>query len=275
MKIFIDSAKLSEIEEAYSAGFLDGVTTNPSLIKQAVFDLKDKGENIDIAEYIEKILRTAKGTPVSLEVTEYTHDKMVEQAKRVFNRFNPVANNVNIKIPVNPYYEGAQVSVGPFEGLQTIKALSEAGIPVNCTLIFTPEQALLAAKAGAAYVSPFAGRVDDYIRSQHDISFKKPDYYPMEGEWRDEKLFEDNGIVSGIDLCSQIAEIFKIYDLKTEIIAASIRNARQAREAALLGAHIATLPLYVIKDLVSHYKTQEGMKSFLRDTIPEYVEVLK
>ena len=138
MKIFIDSAKLSEIEEAYSAGFLDGVTTNPSLLKKAVDDLKEKGEDIDLAGYIEKILTVAKGTPVSLEVTEITYDGMVAQARKIYERFNPVADNVYIKVPVNPIYEGAEV--GRFEGLQTIKTLAAEGIPTNCTLIFTPNQ---------------------------------------------------------------------------------------------------------------------------------------
>lgn len=273
MKIFIDSAKLSEIEEAYSSGFLDGVTTNPSLLKMAVEDLKAKGEEIDIAGYIEKILTVAKGTPVSLEVTEYTAKGMVEQGKKIFERFNPIANNVNIKIPVNPVFEGAEVDA--FEGLQAIRELTQARIPVNCTLIFTPEQALLAAKAGATYVSPFAGRVDDYIRKNHKMEFKKSDYYPVDGKWTDDEVWEDSGIVSGIDLVDQIVDIFKKYNIKTEVLAASLRNARQAREAALVGADIATLPLYVIRDLVDHYKTQEGMKAFIKDVIPEYVDIIK
>ncbi len=273
MKIFIDSAKLSEIEEAFSSGFLDGVTTNPSLLKAAVDDLKAKGEEIDLAGYIEQILQVAKGTPVSLEVTEYSYEGMVAQAKKIYGRFNPIANNVNIKIPVNPMFEGAEV--GEFEGLQAIKALSKVGIPINCTLIFTPEQALLAAKAGATYVSPFAGRIDDYIRKLNDMDFPKSDYYPVEGTWQDDKALEDNGILSGIDLVEQIVDIFKRYEIKTEVLAASLRNARQAREAALAGADIATLPLYVIKDLVSHYKTKEGMASFINDVIPEYVELTK
>jgi transaldolase len=274
MKIFIDSAKLSEIEEAYSAGFLDGVTTNPSLLKKAVDDLKEKGEDIDLAGYIEKILTVAKGTPVSLEVTEYTYDGMVAQARKIYERFNPVADNVYIKVPVNPIFEGAEV--GRFEGLQTIKTLAAEGIPTNCTLIFTPEQALLAAKAGASFVSPFAGRIDDHIRKQTGMEFDKKEYYPMEGEWKDDKALDDNGILSGIDLVAQIVDVFQTNEIKkTEVLAASLRNARQAREAALVGADIATLPLYVIRDLVSHYKTEEGMKAFINDIIPEYVELTK
>jgi transaldolase len=273
MKIFIDSAKLSEIEEAFSSGFLDGVTTNPSLLKAAVDERKARGEEIDLAEYIERILTVAEGTPVSLEVTEYTYETMVEQAKRIYTRFNPIANNVYIKIPINPVFEGAEAD--EFDGLKAIKVLSGENIPVNCTLIFTPEQALLAAKAGAAFVSPFAGRIDDYIRSQNDIQFKKQDYFPAQGIWRDEQSLEDNGIVSGIDLVEQIVEIFSRYDITTEVLAASLRNARQVREAALAGADIATLPLYVIKDLVSHYKTREGMEKFIGDVLPEYVELTK
>ncbi len=273
MKIFIDSAKLVEIEEAFSSGFLDGVTTNPSLIKAAVDDLKSKGEELDLAGYIEQILKVAQGTPVSLEVTEYSNEGMVAQARKIYERFNPIANNVCIKIPVNPVFEGADV--GEFEGLQAIKSLADEDIPVNCTLIFTPEQALLAAKAGAAYVSPFAGRIDDYIRKLNDLDFQKSDYYPAEGIWRDDKSLDDNGILSGIDLVEQIVDIFKRYDIKTEVLAASLRNARQAREAALIGADIATLPLYVIKDLMNHYKTKEGMATFIKDVIPEYVELTK
>jgi len=145
MKLFIDSAKLDEIEKAYSAGIIDGVTTNPSLIKKAVDSLKEQGKKINIEEYIKKILITAKGTPVSLEVTDFTYDKMVKQAKALFKRFNPIAKNVFIKIPVNPSFEGHEAD--PFDGIKAIKTLSKAKIPINCTLIFTPEQALMAAKA--------------------------------------------------------------------------------------------------------------------------------
>lgn len=273
MKIFIDSAKLSEIEEAFSSGFLDGVTTNPSLIKAAVDQLKDKGEEIDLAHYIERILIAAQGTPVSLEVTDYTYQTMVDQARKIYGRFNPIANNVYIKIPINPVFEGAEA--GEFDGLKAIKELSSEGIPVNCTLVFTPEQALLAAKAGAAFVSPFAGRIDDFIRAQNNIGFNKPDYFPTQGIWKGDQVLGDNGIVSGIDLVEQIVEIFLKHELTAEVLAASLRNARQVREAALAGADIATLPLYVLKDLVTHYKTREGMEKFTGDTIPEYVELTR
>ena len=273
MKIFIDSARLDELEQAFSYGIIDGVTTNPSLLKKAVDKLKDSGKKITISDYIKKILKTANGTTVSLEVTELEQDKMIEQGKKLYKMFNPIANNVNIKIPVNPSFPDDKGR--DFEGIQAVKTLSKAGIPVNCTLIFTPEQALLAAKAGAKFVSPFAGRIDDFIRSNNKLSFKKTDYFPAEGWEKNGKILDDNGIVSGIDLVAQIVDIFDIYNLKTDVIAASIRNSRQVREASLAGADIATLPYDVIMNLLVHYKTQEGMKNFTDDIIPEYANLTR
>ncbi|MBU0496632.1 MAG: transaldolase [Candidatus Thermoplasmatota archaeon] len=269
MKIFVDSAKLHEIKEAYSFGILDGVTTNPSLLKQAVTELQKTNKKISLENYIKDILLTAKGTPVSLEVTEYINEKMVSQAKALYHRFNPIVKNVNIKIPINTTFPGK--TGNEFDGLKTIKTLSEAKIPTNCTLIFTPEQALLAAKAGATYVSPFAGRIDDYLRKQHNISFNKTDYYPAEGMLHKDKLLQDNGIVSGVDLVAQIVDLFDIYGYNTEVIAASLRNTQQVREVAMVGADIATIPFSVIKELLTHYKTQEGMQKFTEDIVPEYV----
>lgn len=273
MKIFIDSATIEEIQEAFQAGFLDGVTTNPSLIKKAIGGLKEKGQNVDMAGYIKKILKTAKGTPVSLEVTASDHEGMVRQGKKIYEMFNPVAKNVNVKVPVNPTFEGEKQK--EFDGCKTIKQLADVGIPVNCTLIFTPEQALMAAKAGATYVSPFAGRVDDYIRKNAGMTFEKKTYFPAYGMVEDEGVLNDGGIVSGVDLVQECVEILGTYGFKTEVIAASIRNARQARECAEVGAQIATLPLYVIRDLMDHFKTREGMGAFAKDTIPEYADLLK
>ena len=121
MKIFIDSARLDEIEQSYSYGIIDGVTTNPSLLKKTVVKLQDAGKKITIADYIKKILLTAKGTPVSLEVTEYNADGMIKQAKKLYKMFNPVANNVYIKIPINPSFEEDQDR--DFDGIKTIKTL--------------------------------------------------------------------------------------------------------------------------------------------------------
>ena len=160
-------------------------------------------------------------------------------------------------------------------GIKTIKALAQEKIPVNCTLIFTPEQALLAAKAGARIVSPFAGRIDDYIRKEHDFSFGKYDYFPAEGWCTDEGILNDNGVISGIDLVDQIIQVFKNYHIKTEVLAASMRNTRQVREAALIGADIATVPFSVIRELLVHYKSREGMKKFTADIVPEYADLMK
>ena len=273
MKIFIDSARLDEIKKSFSYGIIDGVTTNPSLIKKGVANLQEIGKKITIKEYIHEILKTAKGTTVSLEVTETTSEGMIKQAKKIYKMFNPVANNVNIKIPVNPSFPNEEGK--DFDGIKTIKTLSKVGIPINCTLVFTPEQAFLAAKAGAKYVSPFAGRVDDYIRINNSISFNKSDYFPADGWKKKDQILDDNGIVSGIDLIAQIAEVFDNYNIKTEIIAASIRNVRQCREAMLVGADIATLPFAVVRELLVHYKTQEGMKKFTEDIVPEYAELIK
>ncbi len=273
MKIFVDSAILHEIQEAYSFGILDGVTTNPSLLKQAVTDLQQKNQKISLEDYIKQILLTAKNTPVSLEVTDYTYEKMISQAKTLYKRFNPIANNVNIKIPINTSFPDE--SGNDFEGLKAIKTLAKAKIPTNCTLIFTPEQALLAAKAGATYVSPFAGRIDDYLRNQQKHSFKKTDYYPQEGIFSKDAIIQDNGIISGVDLVAQIVDLFDIYQFKTEIIAASLRNTRQVREVALAGADIATIPFPVIKDLLTHYKTKEGMQKFTDDVVPEYEQLTR
>lgn len=305
MKIFIDTAKLDEIKEAWSWGIVDGVTTNPSLIKKAVDALKEKGEKVDMSTYIEQILKTAgKGHPVSLEVISLTSDEMFKEAVLLYERFNPVAGNVVIKIPVNTYIQGCPHT--NFEGLKTIKRLSEKGIPVNCTLIMTPEQALLAAKAGARYASPFAGRVDDYIRKHLGVNFRKSDYFDFElieelryqaleenieeyinegeslGElYQNEEIARwinfgrDNGISSGVDLVAQIAQIYNNYGIETEIIASSMRNARQVREVAQVGAHIATIPFPVIKQMMQHPKTEEGIKLFTQDVVPEYRKIFE
>lgn len=273
MKIFIDTAKLDEIEQAFSYGILDGVTTNPSLIKKAVEGLKKKGEKVDMEGYIVKLLKAARGTPVSLEVVGIAYKDMVKEGKSLFKQFNHVANNVCIKIPVNPTFKETDTTM--FDGIKAVKELSSAGILVNCTLIFTPEQALMAAKAGAKFVSPFVGRIDDSLRAKAGMKFNKEDYFPAEGLEKDGKIINDNGIVSGVDLVRKCCQILKIYNLKTGVIAASIRNARQFRECALAGAEIATLPSYVIKESLDHFKTMEGMKLFTDDIIPEYSSIVR
>lgn len=272
MKIFIDSADLEEIKQAYSWGIIDGVTTNPSLIKAALDKRKAKGEQIDLKEYLNELLKVAKGTPVSIEVTETTGEGMLTQGVLLYRMFNSVAKNVCIKIPINTSTDAN--SEKQFEGIYAISELAKRKIPVNCTLVFTPEQALLAAKAGATYISPFAGRIDDYLRTRAQIAYNKEDYYPSEGKEEKNKIMEDNGVISGIDLVAQCVEIIKTHNLQSKVLAASLRNPRQIREAALVGADIGTIPFKVIEQLLKHPKTQEGMKTFMEDSVQEYKDLV-
>ena len=268
MKIFIDSADFDEIKQAYEWGVADGVTTNPSLLKVAVDKRVEKGEKLDLKEYINEILKIAKGTPVSLEVTSTKASEMIEEGQKLFKMFNPVAGNVYIKIPVNPAFKDEDNT--HFDGIAAIKELSKSKIPVNCTLVFTPEQALLAAKAGAKFISPFAGRIDDLLRKKAGTKYNKTDYYPAQGEESHNDILEDKGVVSGVDLISQCVQIIEHYGFESEVLAASLRNPRQVRESALVGAHIATLPFGVIKDMLKHSKTYEGMHAFTKDIVPDY-----
>ncbi len=299
MDIFVDTANLDEIKEAESWGILDGVTTNPSLIKKAVDSAE---EDIDLETHIKEILKTVDG-PVSLEVTELDHHGMVKEAEVLYEKFNSVNDNVVVKIPINPAMDESDDN---FEGVKAIRSLSESGIPVNCTLVMKPNQALMAAKAGAEYVSPFLGRIDDHIRKQIGLergeAYEKGTYYPQtlvknirkqnlqrrlskldpeEIIYKDEKamqLFEwgkDEGILSGSYLVWAVRNIFDNYSYDTEIIAASIRTARQVRDCAKIGAEIATIPFDVIEDMMMHHKTREGIKAFDDDVIPEYEELLK
>ncbi len=274
MKVFIDTANINEIKEAFSWGIVDGITTNPSLIKKAIEYYKEKGKNISMEDYIKDLLAAAgEGHPVSLEVISNTEDAMYREGKLLFEKFNSVAENVVIKIPINP--ETSENGTRQFDGLKTIKKLSLQGIPVNCTLIMSSTQALLAAKAGARYVSPFAGRIDDYLRSQNNISFAKSDYYPEDGLVVGDNILQDKGIVSGVHLVKSIVDIFKNYHFKTEVLAASIRNATQVRELAEIGVDVATIPFHVLKEMVCHYKTGEGMKKFENDTVEEYRKIFE
>lgn len=303
MKIFIDTANLDEIRQACSWGIVDGVTTNPSLIKRAVDQVKKEKRKIDIESYIKEIILTVgKERPVSLEVISLRAEEMIEEAKLLYHKFNPLAGNVVIKIPINTYTRmGGALH---YEGLQAITHLSREEIPVNTTLIMSPEQALLAAKAGARYASPFAGRVDDYIRKKLGIQFKKQDYFDFDlmqkiaedkltrfmdssgerdaaslyldekiKEWKD--LGKDNGISSGVHLVEEIVNIYQNYQITTEVIAASIRNGQQVREVALAGAHIATIPFNVIEEMIQHPKTVEGIETFCRDVVPEYRDLFE
>jgi transaldolase len=263
MKLFIDSAKLDEIREAYSWGIVEGVTTNPSLMKKAM-----AGKKVDMGSYIKQILKVAGRTPVSLEVTTSDYDSMVREGKTLFKKFRRFGN-VYIKIPVNPCL--GEDCGKDMDGIKAIRNLSRAKIPVNCTLIFTPEQALLAAKAGAKFVSPFAGREDDFIREKAHIKFDKKDYFA--GVRKGKKIVSDNGITSGVDLIAKSVELFRKHNIKAEVLAASIRNTRQLRNVGRAGADIATMPFDVLKESVRHPKTVEGMKKFTEDIVPEYARI--
>lgn len=208
MKLFIDTANLEEIRNANNMGVICGVTTNPSLIVK---------EKKDFKETIREITKIVDG-PISAEVISLEHEKMIEEAMSLI----PIHKNIVIKLPMT------------IEGLKACKILTEKGIKTNVTLIFTATQALLAARAGATYVSPFLGRLDDI------------------GE-------------NSTELIKDIATIFEKHNIKTEIIAASVRNSWHAKEAAKAGAHIATVPYNVLLAMTKHELTNKGIERFLKD----------
>ena len=208
MKIFIDTANIEEIKEASKLGVLSGVTTNPSLIAK---------EGRDLKVVIQEICSIVDG-PISGEVMSLKHEEMLKEAKELAK----LHENIVIKIPMCE------------EGLKTVAILSKENIKTNVTLIFSPLQALLAARAGATYVSPFLGRLDD-IGHQ------------------------------GITLVKEIVEIFKIHDIKTEVISASIRNPIHVLECALAGSHIATIPYKLILQMINHTLTDIGIEKFIKD----------
>lgn len=216
MKFFIDTANVDEIRKANDLGVICGVTTNPSLIAK---------EGRDFIEVVKEITEIVDG-PISAEVVSLEADAMVAEAEALLKKINN--KNVVIKLPMCE------------EGLKACKQLTAKGIHTNVTLIFSAAQALLAAKAGATYVSPFVGRVDDI-------------------DW------------DGVELVAEIAEIFDIYGIETEIIAASIRTPRHVTECAKAGADIATVPYKVFESMMKHPLTDIGIARFLKDweTVPK------
>ncbi len=303
MKIFIDTAKLDEIKEALKWGIVDGVTTNPSLIKVAVEAKKKTGKKINMEEYIKEICcLVGKNGSVSLEVLSLKSEKIVEEAQILFKKFNPIANNVAIKIPIDTFVNGNKI--GHYEGLKAISMLSGMNIPINVTLIMTPEQALLAAKAGARYVSPFMARVDNRVREQLDINYMPEDYYDSELEkeiasfkfkkyleknhnksianlYEDKNIKDivssnsDKGVYGGLDLVEQIVKIFDNYNFRTEVLAASVRNKTQFREVAKVGADVITIPFFLFEEILQHPRTEIGLKTFCENIVEEYSELLK
>jgi len=290
MQIFVDTADIEEIKEAKKWGIVDGVTTNPSLIKKAVEKIKSRGMEISMEEYIKEICKSVEG-PVSLEVKGVKAEEMIREAEILYEKFNDVNNNVVIKIPVNTAMEENDEI---FEGIKAVRNLESRGIPTNVTLVMNPSQALLAAKAGASYVSPFLGRVDDYIRDRLGIEHGKWDVFDgsllrkIEDKMRDSEgdagrmytkmaslSLSDDGIYDGIEFLGSIVKIYHTYNFKTKIIAASVRNVMQVRKAAEMGVDIATIPFKVIKEMISHPKTREGMKKFTQDVVEEYRKIFE
>jgi len=210
MKFFIDTANLEEIREAHAMGVLDGVTTNPSLVK--------KEGNIDFHERVFEICQIVEAGDVSAEVTATDFDGMMEEAHTLAN----IHENVVVKIPLIK------------EGIKALKALSTEGIRTNCTLCFSPTQALLAAKAGASYISPFIGRVDDISSN-------------------------------GMQLVEEVIRMYDNYGYETEVLAASIRHPMHVKEAALAGADVATMPFATMEKLLDHPLTDRGLERFLDD----------
>ena len=209
MKFFIDTADLSEIREANAMGILDGVTTNPSLCaKIGVRDFEG---------HIAKICEEVEGD-VSAEVVSVNYEEMLVEGRRLAS----IAPNVVVKVPLIK------------DGIKAIRTFSDEGIRTNCTLCFSATQALVAAKAGASYISPFVGRLDD-------IS------------------------TMGMDLIEQIVTIYSNYDFETEVLVASIRNPIHVVESAMMGADVATMPLSVIEALIKHPLTDIGLDKFLKD----------
>lgn len=208
MKFFLDTANVDEIKRINDLGLCDGVTTNPSIINK---------EGRDFEEVVGEICKIVDG-PVSAEVTSYEYEEMVEEARKL----SKWADNIIVKIPMTE------------EGLKAIKTLSEEGIKTNCTLIFSLSQGIMAMKAGATFISPFMGRVDDM------------------GE-------------SGKKLIENLRKVIDIYDYDSEIIAASIRHNKHLEEAALAGAHIATIPGTLFEKLWTHPLTTAGIEAFKKD----------
>lgn len=209
MKFFIDTANLDEIKECNELGLIDGVTTNPSLVA--------KEGDVDFKEHLAKICSMVKGD-VSAEVTALDHEGMLKEGRE----YAKVASNVVVKCPLT------------LEGLKATRILTQEGTGVNVTLCFSAAQAILAAKAGAKYISPFIGRLDDVG-------------------------------TNGMQLIADIVQIYGNYNFKTEVLAASIRHPMHIVDCALAGADVATIPFKVIKQLVQHPLTDKGLEAFLAD----------
>ena len=208
MKFFVDTANIDQIKDLLPTGFVNGVTTNPSLIAK---------QGQDLSQTIKSICSIVKG-PVSAEVTATNFEKMLEEGKYLAS----LANNIAVKVPLT------------VDGLKTCKKLREQGIMVNVTLCFSAAQAILAAKAGATFISPFVGRLDDIGQN-------------------------------GMHLIEEIVLIYENYGFETEVLVASVRTTQHVIDAAIIGAQVATVPPKIIHELYKHELTDKGLKAFLDD----------
>ena len=288
MELFIDTADLEEIRQAKETGLLNGVTTNPTLIAKALASLREKGKRKTEKEHLLDIFGIVGDLPVSVEVVGFTPeeasnyksvvitaDRLIREGEEKWQTYSGNGRKPVIKIPVCPAYGPEQSAV--FDaGLKAIARLSEQRIPINTTLIFSPEQALAASWAGAEYVSPFVGRVDDKLAEMAGMKKKKEEYFPREGvkDSKGETVHMD-GIVSGTDLVGKIVRIFENYAADARILAASLRNTRQVSEMMEVGADIATLPYEVFQRVVQgrpvHELTFKGMQGFSKDAADAYL----
>lgn len=266
-RIFADTATWSEIEPLFKAGIINGVTTNPSLLKKAGAKSWDHAKEI-----MKDLCAKLKPFPVSLELTELDEEKMVKQA----DELAVLGENSVIKVPVGGY-RAINASADPFTGLKVIRRLWEKGIKVNTTLIFNSTQAFWAANAGATYVSPFLGRLADYAY-KNDRPERKPgnslyfveDHKNAKGDqiMHNSEYVASAGAVkdAGARLIFEIATVFANYQIKTEILAASFRNQVQLTECLLAGADILTVPAAVLSTVADHPLSDEGMKAFVEDS---------
>lgn len=266
-RIFADTGDIEEIRPLLDAGIINGVTTNPTLLKRA------GATSWEVAKRMMKdIVELLDPHPVSLELTELTEDKMVEQARELAS-YGP---NVVIKVPVGGY-QAIDPSFDMHTGLKVLHALWCRDIKTNATLIFNSTQALFAAHSGASYVSPFLGRLADYMYKNDEVEMEAGNsLYHMEDHrgGKENSRFYNTAYVAvagarkdaGIRLIHEISVIFSNYQIKTEVLAASFRNSIQVSESLLCGADILTVPAPILMGVADHPLTDEGMKAFVEDS---------
>jgi transaldolase len=266
-RIFVDSAAIDDIRPLVEAGIVNGVTTNPSLLKKAGASSWDEAK-----EMLTAILELCHPNPVSLELTKLKPDEMIAQAEELA----ALGANSVIKVPTGGY-QAVDEDLDPHTGLKVIRRLWEKDIKVNATLIFNSAQAFWAANAGASYVSPFMGRLADYMyKNDHPERPGGNSLYYIENHRNDagdQNVFNTEYVASGGDrkdsgvrLVREIATVFANYDIHSEVLAASVRNASQLMEVMVAGADILTVPADILMGVADHPLSDEGMMSFYEDS---------